>query len=292
MENKNDFVMYLIVLFAVIIFSALILFSFATTFSSKVQGSQVNGTQLNTVTVTASGSASAKSSEAELYMTVNGTGPTSGIAVQNLSETLSRFNSTILPFINGNLSQISTTYYNVNKVYNGSYYPPICNCPEIPANTTVVISQGPCYCPVAKGYSTNSTNPKYANYVATEELTLTIPNINNVSAVLGATAAIPNIYVTSTGSMLNQSQISTLRTQALTLALSNATSQADALIGGGNKIYSTNITVDNYYTYPYLYSAGVAEGGSGANSTISPQYYGGTNKVTEEISVTFNYGPK
>ncbi|HIH50260.1 TPA: hypothetical protein HA291_02260, partial [Candidatus Micrarchaeota archaeon] len=87
-----------------------------------------------------------------------------------------------------------------------------------------------------------------------------------------------------------------LRASALALAISNATSQADALLGPNEVIYSRNISVNSYYIYPY----GVAESsGSGAlasvagrNATISPQFYSGTSQVTETVSVVFHYGSR
>lgn len=272
MEEK--FVLYLIVFFAVLIFIALIMFSLE------------NGTGTGTIkqgythmlSISASGSAYNKSAEAQISVTMNGTGQTSALAVQNLSSTLNKFNSTAYRFLNGNYSLLATTYYSVYKPYS---YPCI---PYAGAGGIMI----PC--------KENTTQTNQSNYVAVEEVTVTLPNINNVSAFLGAMGSIPNVYVTSTYPMLSDKQATMLRSEALAAALANATSQAKALIGN-NTILSTNITVNNYYIYPYAYSTGggalaVSNGNATPTTTISPQFYGGLNKVTESITAIFYYGSR
>ncbi len=77
---------------------------------------------LGTITVTASGSAYGSPSQATLSVTINATGATNAQAVANLSSSLDSFNSTIYRYVNGNLSMISTEYFNVYKIYNRSGY--------------------------------------------------------------------------------------------------------------------------------------------------------------------------
>lgn len=253
-------------LYAVIILSALVLglliFAGFAIFGSRSQSgtstlSYTNSTiRLNSLVISASGTVTNKSTQATVYVDINGTGQTNQLAVQNLSNTLQSFNSTALKYINGNLSRISTSYFNTNKLYNKS------------------------------------------GYEAQESLSVIIPNVNNVSSFIGAISTIPNAYVVGAASTLSAAQISSMRTSALTLALANATSQAQALVGKNNTIYSTNISVNSYNVYPFSYAVG-AVGGGGANAaatpittTITPQFYGSTGQVTESVSVTFLWGPK
>lgn len=74
------------------------------------------------VTVSASGSASEPPSQALLYVTVNGTGPTVQGAVSNMSAAMQGVNSTLYGYLGGNASMISTTQYNVYRTYNRSTY--------------------------------------------------------------------------------------------------------------------------------------------------------------------------
>lgn len=247
----DDFILYIIVLVAVIIFSALIAFSFESTGSNTNTGTRSGNstTSLNQLTITASGSVSNASTQALLYVSINGTGPTTQAATQNLSSTLNRFNSTIAPFINGNLSKITTSNYNTYKVFNSTIFQ------------------------------------------AQESLMVSLPNIANTTAAIGAVASIPNVYVSEAAPELSNAQIKGMRIQALQLALSNATSQADALIGPNDTIYATNISVNNYVVYPFAYATAQASG-PGTSPAITPKFYGGTNQVTESVSVVFSWGKK
>jgi uncharacterized protein YggE len=246
---KNEKVLYAIVIVALILFAALVAF----TIGNRGNTGGITPPQTSTLTITASGVVSNKSSQASLYVIVNGTGPTNNAAVQNVSATLQQFNITIYGYVNGNLSMISTNYFNVYKLYNKT------------------------------------------GYEALESLYVIIPNIDNVSSAIGALSSIPNVYVTGATPMLSSAQVSAMRVAALSLALSNATAQAQALIGKNNTIYATNISINNYYVYPYVYSLGtssVVAAPSQINRTIPTEFYGGTNKVTESITVTFIYGRK
>jgi uncharacterized protein YggE len=261
---KNEFALYLLVLFAIIIFAGLVIYSLESTarigYTTTIGGNKTT-TNFNQLTITASGTVSNKSTQASLYVIVNGTGANSQLAVQNISATLNKFNSTILKFVNGNLSRVSTTYFNTYKAYNKSAY------------------------------------------TSTEGLSIVLPNINNVSGAIGALSNITNVYVVGATPQLSDAQTSAMRIEALSLAMSNATAQAHALIGPNDTIYATNISVNNYRIFPYGYaigasSPGAAGGGNSAapepsiNSTIPTQFYGGTNQVTETVTVVFNYGPK
>ena len=76
----------------------------------------------STITVTATGAASARPEEAQVELFANGSGNTTADAVLNLTGTLGRLNATLQKYVNGNTSMISTTYYNVYRPYNSSRY--------------------------------------------------------------------------------------------------------------------------------------------------------------------------
>ncbi len=249
-QPRNESMPYITILFVIII-ALIIFFGFAVlSLKSQGSGSQGSGTKMNALTISASGTVANTTSQAVLYASINGTGQTNQLAVENLSGTLNEFNSTILKYVNGNASRISTSYFNVYKIYNKS------------------------------GYS------------ASESVDIIIPNISNVSKAIGALSSIPNVYVTDTISQLSGTQIGAMRTRALSLALANATAQADALIGNNSTVYSTNITINSYYVYPYSYSSGAGAVPAGITTTVPPQYYGGSSTVTESITVVFIYGKK
>ena len=274
---EERFVLYLIVLFAVLVFVALIALSFGAYRSGNGLANSGFGSATSVITLSATGSASAKPTQAEVSISVNGTGLTTSSAVQNMSATLNRFNSTIYKFLNGNMSLMETTYYSVYKPY--SY------CPILPQRERLNVS--PALYPVI--CAKNSTG-----YTAAEDISVTLPSIDNTSAFLGAIAAIPNVYVASVSPALSSSQAASLRSAALTDALSNATSQADALLGPNAVIYSRNISVNSYYSYPYgaYANSGSLSAGGGGNTTIGPQFYTGISQETESVSVVFHYGSR
>lgn len=216
-----------------------------------------NGTSYNQnaafLTISASGTASAVPGKAQLSVQLQGKGQTPSAAEYNLSKELIMANATLMKFIEGNRSNIQTTYY---QLYNqtGFYY------------TT------------------------YNGYVASEDLSVTIPSIGNVSSALGALSNISGVSVYASSGILSDSQISTLRGEALSQAMSNATAQADALLPGKNFSVS-NITVDSYpRIYPLPYALGTSAASTAvSNSTLSPAFFNGTETVTESITVVFTY---
>ncbi|MGI0134473.1 MAG: SIMPL domain-containing protein [Candidatus Micrarchaeaceae archaeon] len=128
-----------------------------------------------------------------------------------------------------------------------------------------------------------------SGYEATESVYVTLPNINNSSAFLGATSAIPNVYVTGIQSMLSEWQVSMLRTSALQYAMANATSIARTLAGSGMSVTPGNITVSGFNVYPY--GTNNFNSAAAASTVISnPAFYTGRSKVVEAITVQFRYG--
>ncbi len=249
----NEPVLYAILVILVIV---LVAFAFYAGSNYKAWGSTATTTvsaSKSVLTITASGTVYNSSAEAYVDVNINGTGATNKQAVQNLSASLDAFNSTISKYINGNFSRITTIYFNVYKIYNET------------------------------------------GYQAQESLTVVLPNIKNVSPSIESLSAIPNVYVSDATPELSDAQVSSMRIAALSLALSNATQQAEALIGTNSTILSKNISVNNYYVYPYMYSIKYplsAGGATGGNVSIPPQFYGGTNRVTESVTVVFVYGKK
>jgi uncharacterized protein YggE len=209
---------------------------------------------LSFLTVSATGSATGVPSKAEISLDLQGKGLTASAATYNLSKELSQANATLMKYVEGNRSNIQTTYYNL---YNQtSYY-----------------------------YST------YNGYIAQEELSVTIPSIKNVSPALGALANISGVSIYGSSGILSDSQLSQLRTTALAQAMSNATAQAKALLPGKNLSVS-NITIGYYpriYPLPYALGGTAAEAISNSSVTTSPEYFNGTETVTESITVVFAY---
>jgi len=213
-----------------------------------------------TITVTATGLASASPAMATVYVTMNATGMTASLANANLSARVNEFNTTVLPFLNGNVSRIQTTSY---QVYQPS------NC------TYVNVSN---YC----------IYKKLDYYIATESMSVTIPSISNASNALTQMLAIQNLQLQSVQATLSNSQKTALNQEALTQALTNATSQAKAL-AGSESIRVENISVQSSVIYPYYYSVGAASSATpGAKTVNSTVFYGGTISAQKSVYVVFS----
>jgi len=132
-------------------------------------------------------------------------------------------------------------------------------------------------------YSLDKVYNKSA-YVAVESLRVIIPNIRNVSPLLGEISSVPNVYVSEVAAALSDSQATALRSQALKNALANATAQARAL-AGNRTLTLHNISINSYYIYPYSLGASAAL----LKSDVTPAFFGGENKVVESITTTFSY---
>lgn len=252
---KNDILfLYVIVLLAIIVFGGLSVYSFILVGRHSAPTTTTTVTNTQQLTISASGTVYNRSTQSDLYVTVNATGLTNAAAVQNISLTLDKFNSTILKYVDGNLSRVTTSYFQVYKLYNKT------------------------------------------GYQATESLTVTIPQIANTSAAINALSNISDVYVGSAQPQLSDAQISIMRVNALADAMANATSQAHALVGNSS-LQVLNITLNNYRIYPIEGAGAVsspgASGGapSSAPVNITPQFYGGTNQVTESVTVVFGWTP-
>ena len=213
--------------------------------------SQAQQNNAGYITLTASGSARGVPESGMLSVAVDGKGSTAYAATYNLSRGVSQLNATILKYIDGKLSNIATTSYNL---YNQSDY-----------------------------YYTS-----YNGYVASERFSITIPNINNASAVLGSLSSINGVSVSGLAQQFSKTQLASLRTIALQRALSNASEQAQELLPG-RTLVAKNISV-NYYNpivVPFALSA-VPTASSGATNP-RPGYFTGMQTVTGSVSVVFAY---
>ncbi len=246
---------YAIVILAVVILIAVMLFLLFG-LGAAYKGNFGGLTKMRTITIKASGFANAKPAEADMSLVANGTGKTTNDAVQNLTSTMNAFNSTIGSYINNNFSLVTTTYFNV-------------------------------YPRVIYNYSNGFYTSNRSGYIATEGLTVKLLNVSNVGGAIGSLSGIPSIYVVYVQQRLSDAQLTGMRSTALSNALANATSQATALVGTNN-LTVENISINNFYYYPY-YANNMLGGGA---STGTVQYYGGIEQVTESITVTFSYGRK
>lgn len=253
-QKKNSLTNFLVIIVVIVLaIQLVILFELLYPSSSLKIGSGNS-----TLTITASGSATAVPTQGLLYVSLKGLGKTAAAATANLSQELVQANATLYKYINGNLSNVQTSYYNL---YNQSsyYYPPV--------------------------YKNNTLN----GYQASESLTVTIPNIKNVSAALGALSAINGISIYGASPQFSNSQTSALRITALSNAMSNATAQAHALLPA-KTLTVVNITV-NYFNriLPYPVAAGGAAVTSSSLNVTNPNFYSGSQSVTESITVVFSY---
>ncbi len=72
------------------------------------------------ITLTASGVAYGSPTQGLVYLFVNATANNSSTALQNMESIVSALNSSIMPYLNGNVSEIKTESYSVFKVYNST----------------------------------------------------------------------------------------------------------------------------------------------------------------------------
>ncbi len=214
---------------------------------------------LGFVDVSAIGYAYGIPSQAVVYITVNGSGDISAKAVSSLSSTLATLNSTLLRYVNNNMSQIQTDSLSVYQ-QPCAYY------------TTIYPQAQP---PVAYCNQTQ--------YKAQEQIAVTLPNTSKVSAFVGNVSLIQNVLVSSVNAKLSNAQTTSLRDIALKNALSNATEQAGILANNAN-LTLVNVSVNSYYAYPLGF------GTSGNAKYINgPEFYPGKYQLSETVSAQFSY---
>jgi uncharacterized protein YggE len=123
------------------------------------------------------------------------------------------------------------------------------------------------------------------SYEATEAFQVTIPSVQNVSAVIGNLSSLSNVYVQDVSSQLSPAQITKLRAQALSSALANATSQARVVSANGT-VNLRNVSVGGFSIFPYPVFG--VESAAATAPLSSPGYYTGTEEVTESVSAVFS----
>ena len=198
--------------------------------------------QGGSVTITATGTIQQEPTQGVIYVYANGTGGTEKIANDNLSLTLEILNTSMLKYVGGNLSNINTQSYYVNKIKNSS------------------------------------------TYQAVEYLELTITNVNNMSSAINTLSKINNTYINGAYAQLSPEQIKQMRNQALSQALSNATSQAEVLEN------NASLTVENITVGQPRFPVFIASQTSSAYTITQNKqlFYYGEQGLTESITVTFS----
>lgn len=269
MKEDSVHLILVVLVVAVLVVQVISIIQVSSLVSSGTVTKHTNSTsQLGYITISATGSGSAQPTTGTLYLSVQGKGSTAAAATANLSSALTQMNQSLWNYINHNASLMQTTYYNL---YN---------------NSNNVICPGGIYPCTTVGNTTNLT------FVASEQITVIIPNINNVSKALGALSSINSVQVSSASATLSDAQVNALRSVAFSNALQNATSQA-SILTRNSTLSTQNITVNNYYFYPVPYALGAASSQAGpGNPTPNPAFYSGKDSISESITIVFSYNKK
>jgi uncharacterized protein YggE len=156
------------------------------------------------------------------------------------------------------IQTVSYNVYQTSSCANFTYYPPI-------YPTTTI------YCPSPRRF-----------FIASEYLLLTIPNVTDTNAALVGLSGISGVSIGNVAARLSQQQQANMSEEALSLALSNATGQAQAL-AGGRQLQVRNITVQSNY----LFYAGASVAAAPAPS-YNQTFYPGRATVTKSIYVVFS----
>ncbi len=209
---------------------------------------------LSSVTITATGQATSAPTDAELTLYLNSTANTTALAVEELGATAYALNSTLGNYTHGNMSAVTTTGYNTYAI------PP--------------------------QYPITNASRNYTLYEASETVNVKLADFGMLEPLLSHVSKIGDVSVTYISAGVSSSKSSALQQEALTNALSNATAQAQIIIGSASVVYK-NVTLDNYYMSPLVYS-----GASGSPATLISQHrliFNGTVTVSRSVTVTFYY---
>lgn len=121
-----------------------------------------------------------------------------------------------------------------------------------------------------------------SKYVAVETVSVYIPQVQNVTALLSTLSVIQNVYINQVSAQLTVAQTMELSSEALAQALSNASAQA-MVLSGNRAVRIRNITVSRNYVYPFqAYTNGAA-----ASST--QLFFNGRKGVQEQVTVLYSY---
>ena len=201
--------------------------------------------KMSTISVSASGYASAIPAIAQISIDVNSTGATPEVATANLSSTINAINASIYQYQNG--SKLQTEYY---SVYRSTY-----------------------------ALNNSNTTPRKTIYLASEILYASVP-ISKLNDAITSLSSVNNIEIDGITPKLSSAQNTQLSNIALSNALVNATQKAQ-LLAGSAAIYIQNISSYQSYYSPYpipqysMYSASypiVSYGNSTVTQTVSVIY--------------------
>jgi uncharacterized protein YggE len=132
----------------------------------------------------------------------------------------------------------------------------------------------------AQSYSVYKYNT--SRYVATESVSVSLPNVLNTSSILGSLSQINGVYIHGVNTQFSREQFNILSQQALSAAMVNATAQA-AVLAPNKTLSVRNITISSSYTYPYSFLANTA------GASKSPIFFSGIEAVTKTVTVVFSY---
>ena len=179
--------------------------------------------------------------------------------------------ATLLVFVNGTgattaiaTSNLSQTLNTLNSTIS----------PYIGVNASLINTQS-----YSLWQSRNGT------YVATESVSVSLPNILNVSKILGSLSLVKNVYIQGVGTQFSPQQVNSLTQQALKLAMANATNQA-ATLSPNKTITIRNISVSRSFYYPY-HPLGL--GASSVSAAQNPLFFSGRSSITETVTVVFTH---
>ena len=128
--------------------------------------------------------------------------------------------------------------------------------------------------------------PNSSIYVASEYMSVQLPNVNNLTPALQNLSLYKNVFVSDVSAQLSDAQANELSNIALQQAVRNATAQAEALTNNAT-LTVKNITVNNYRSiFPYALSGAV---NSGSGYAPAPLFFNGRESITEAVQITFAY---
>ena len=211
---------------------------------------------LSSVTITATGQAASAPTNAELTLYLNATANTTALAVEELGATAYALNSTLSNYTNGNMSAVTTTDYNTYAM------PP--------------------------PYPVTNTTRNYTLYMASENVDVKLANFEMLEPVLLHISKIGDISVTYISAGVSGPKSAALQQEALSNAISNATSQAQLVIGNATVVYK-NVTLDNYNDYLSTLDYPGVNGSPAALISHYRLIFNGTVTVSRSVTVTFYY---
>ncbi len=161
-----------------------------------------------------------------------------------------------------------------------------------PSNATAMLSNTLAAMSSAlSGYIMNGTTiqttsyqlyrPYNSSYYTASESVMAILPINRTGDAIGALSSISNLFVNGVSIQLSQSQSAGMRSMALALAMQNASTKAQQLVGPATRLTISSITV-NSAGYP-------SPGPVFAVAENKVPVFPGQQSLTESVTVRFTY---